>query len=46
MTKHNKAVRSQDVAGDDAGRNVGFIALIAILTVVGIAVWLIVNSQD
>lgn len=42
MTKHNNAVRSQD----DSGRGLGMFALIAILTVVGIAIWLIVNSDD
>lgn len=49
MTRHNKAVPKQGDRHhmDDGSRpGLGVFAVIAILTVLGIAVWLIVNSDD
>ncbi|HEX6299796.1 MAG TPA: hypothetical protein VF148_04990 [Acidimicrobiia bacterium] len=49
MAGRNKAVTKQGVGHsrpDDERRGLGMLALIAILTVLGIAIWLIVNSDD
>lgn len=48
MTKHNQAAMKQEYADElseeRSRRGMGLLALIAILTILGIAVWLVVNS--
>ena len=50
MTRHNKAVTTRGVehplAGRNTSRGMGMFALIAVLTVLGIAIWFVVNSDD
>jgi len=48
MTRQNKAVtrRGVGLADGERRRGLGMFALIAIVTVLGIAIWFIVNSDD
>jgi hypothetical protein len=50
MTRHNKAVTRRGVehplAGGKTSSGMGMVALIAVLTVLGIAIWFVVNSDD
>jgi len=48
MTKDKKAAmeRGQATTEDPSRRGMGLFAFIAILTVIGVAVWLVVNSSS
>jgi hypothetical protein len=50
MTRQNKAVTKQGVGhrvvDDESRRGLGMFALLAIVTVLGIAIWLIISSDD
>lgn len=49
MTRHKKAVVEQEVgrpaSGEESRRGMGIITMIAILTILGVAIWLVVNSN-
>jgi hypothetical protein len=48
MTKRKKAAmeRGQATAEDPSRRGMGLFAFIAILTLIGVAIWLVVNSSS